>query len=101
MIDQSSKGQPSKEVAFPKLVIKWVGFKIINGSTDATAAEWKFHSSSDINTTVSYPKDFAKDTIKTDVLANLKVNGKLGLELLDESLVRAMDEMQIKARLNN
>ncbi len=85
----------SKEIHFPKLVVKRMGFKIANGSTDATAAQWilEFHNSPDSKTTVSYPKDFAKDTVKSHVLADLKVNGVLGLELLDESLVRAMDQL--------
>ncbi len=96
-------GAELKENYFPKLVIKRVGFKITNGSTDATAAEWELelHSGPDAKTTVSYPKDFAKDTINTHVLADLKVDGELGIELLDEGLVRAMDALQIKAHLNN
>ncbi len=92
-------GEELKENHFPKMVIKRVGFKITNGSTDATAAEWELelYSGPDTKTTVNYPKDFAKDTIKTHVLADLKVNGELGMELLDESLVKALNALLIKA----
>ncbi len=74
-----------------KVIIKRMGFKII----DVTASQWilELLNSPDSKTTVSHPKDFAKDAVNTHVLANLKVKGELGLKLLDESLVRAMDKL--------
>lgn len=89
----------SKEVTFPKITIKRMGFKITNGSTDATAAEWELelHNVPDKKVTVNYPKDFDKDSIKTHVLADLKTNGKLAIELLNESLAKALDTLFIKA----
>lgn len=90
---------PSAELIYPKLFIKRYGFKITNGSTDATAAEWELelHSGPDTKVTLNYPKDFEKDSIKTHVLSDLKVDGKLGLELLNESLEQVME--RVKARL--
>ena len=83
----------SKNVTYPKLVIKRYGFKITNGSTDATAAEWvmELHLGPDNKRTVNYPKDFDKDSINSYVLADLKVNGQLGIELLNDSLQRVME----------
>ena len=48
----------SKNVTNPKFVIKCYGFKIINGSTNGTAAEWvmKFRSCPDRKITMSFPK---------------------------------------------
>ncbi len=87
------------ESHFPKIIIKRMGFKITNGSTDATAAEWELelHSAPDTKVKISYPKDFAKGGIKSYVLADLKTDGKLGLELLNESLVKALNALLIKA----
>ncbi len=85
----------SNKETYPKLVIKRYGFKITNGSTDATAAEWvvELHLGPDEKSTVNYPKDFEKDSIKTYVLADLKMNGKLGLELLTDSLKQVMESL--------
>ncbi len=46
---------------------------------------------------VNYPKDFEKDSIKAYALADLKSEGKLGLELLDENLIKALNALLIKA----
>ena len=81
---------------YPKLIIKRYGFKIINGSTDATAAEWavELQLGADDKRTVNYPKDFEKDSIKTYALSDLKMNGKLGLELLTDSLKQVIELLQ-------
>ena len=78
----------SNNESYPKLVIKRYGFKITNGSPDATAAEWavELHLGPDNKRTVNYPKDFEKDSVNSYVLADLKVNGQLGIELLSHSL---------------
>lgn len=91
----------SNKETYPKLLIKRYGFKITNGSTDATAAEWvvELHSGPDKNHAVNYPKDFEKDIIKTYVLADLKENGELGVTLLNESLQQVMGVVHI--HLNN
>ena len=91
----------SKETTFPKIIIKRMGFKITNGSTDATSTEWELelHNGPDEKLTVNYPKNFDKDKVSTHVLADLKENGKLGIELLDDSLVLAIDALLIKANL--
>ncbi|MEY8199828.1 MAG: hypothetical protein RPS47_11360 [Colwellia sp.] len=79
---------------YPILKIKKIGFKIINGSTDATSAEWRIELTTALGktTTVNYPNDFDKSTIKTYVLAALKVDGKLGAGLLRESLKKVLTE---------
>lgn len=86
----------SNNGTYPKLVIKRYGFKIINGSTDATAAEWimELQLGPDDKRAVNYPKDFEKGSIRTYVLADLKTNGKLGLELLTDSLEQVIELLQ-------
>ncbi len=78
------------EKTYPIITIKRYGFKITNGRTDATAAEWEIEiqAHSGIKRKVSYPRDFDKNSIKTYVLADLKKDGKLGVELLSESFRR-------------
>ncbi len=85
----------SSKETYPKLTIKRYGFKITNGSTDATAAEWAvvLHLGPDNKRTVNYPKDFEKDSVKNYVLADLKENGKLGLELLTDSLKQVIESL--------
>lgn len=85
----------SKPQTVPFITIKRYGFKIINGSTDATAAEWdvEIELESGKKVKVQYPKDFNKDSIKTYVLADLKKDGKLGAELLTESLSRVLKRL--------
>ena len=86
----------------PAITIKRYGFKIINGSTDATVAEWdieiELEPGKKVN--VHYPKDFNKDSTKTYLLADLKKDGKLGAELLTESLARVLgsEMLNLKAR---
>ncbi len=91
----------SEQPTYPTITIKRYGFKIMNGSTDATAAEWsieiELEPGKKIN--VHYPKDFSKDSIKTYVLSDLKKDGKLGSELLTESLARVFKSG--KLNLNN
>ncbi len=91
----------SEKLAYPKIVIKRFGFKVTNGSTDATAAEWdiELQAGSGIKTTLNYPKDFKKDEINTYVLADLKNDGKLGLKLLLGSLVPVLDEVALRLSL--
>jgi hypothetical protein len=85
----------SKQQTVPVITIKRYGFKIMNGSTDATAAEWdvEIELESGKKVKVQYPKDFNKDSIKTYVLADLKKDGKLGAELLTESLSRVLKRL--------
>ena len=85
----------SNKGTYPKLVIKRYGFKITNGSTDATAAEWvaELHLGPDNKRTVNYPKDFEKDSVKTYALSDLKTNGELGLELLTDSLKQVIESL--------
>ena len=84
-----------EESTYPTITIKRYGFKIMNGSTDATAAEWgieiELEPGKKVN--VHYPKDFNRDSIKTYVLADLKKDGKLGVELLTESLARVLKRL--------
>lgn len=91
----------SNKETYPKLIIKRYGFKITNGSTDATAAEWvaELHTRLDKKHTVNYPRDFEKDIVKTYVLADLKEDGELGVTLLNESLQQVMDVVHV--HLNN
>ncbi len=88
----------AKQPTYPIITIKRYGFKIINGSTDATAAQWELEIETQAGKKVNvhYPKDFNKDTIKTYVLADLKQNGKLGVELLSESLVRVLSAKKLE-----
>lgn len=85
----------SKPQTVPVITIKRYGFKIINGSTDATAAEWdvEIELKPGKKVKVQYPKDFNKDSIKTYVLADLKKDGMLGAELLTESLARVLKRL--------
>jgi hypothetical protein len=85
----------SKQQTVPVITIKRYGFKIMNGSTDATAAEWdvEIELESGKKVKVQYPKDFNKNSIKTYVLADLKKDGKLGAELLTESLSRVLKRL--------
>jgi hypothetical protein len=83
------------EKTYPTLTVKRYGFKIMNGSTDATAAEWDIEVEREPGKKVSvkYPKGFEKDSIKTYVLADLKKDGKLGAELLADSLARVLKSL--------
>ena len=85
----------SNKETYPKLIIKRFGFKIINGSTDATAAEWavELHLGPDEKSTVNYPKDFDKSSVKTYALSDLKTNGKLGLELFTNSFKQVIESL--------
>ncbi len=90
-----SVAMPSEQPIYPTITIKRYGFKIINGSTDATAAQWDIDIETEPGKKVNlqYPKDFEKDSIKTYVLADLKIDGKLGAELLIESLARVLNKL--------
>ncbi len=85
----------SEQPVYPTVTIKRYGFKIVNGSTDATAAQWDIEIETEPGEKVNvhYPKDFNKDSIKTYVLADLKIDGKLGTELLAESLARVLKSL--------
>lgn len=88
----------SDKSAYPKLVIKRYGFKIVNGSTDATAAEWllEWELGPDNKRLIHYPNDFEKASLASKPLADIKVNGLLGHDLLLGALKLALAEIRIE-----
>ncbi len=87
----------AEQPTYPSITIKRYGFKIVNGSTDATAAQWDIEIETEPGkkTNVHYPKDFNKESIKTYMLEDLKMNGNLGVELLSESLGRVVSSNKL------
>jgi hypothetical protein len=82
--------QKLSQAPLTQALIKRYGFKIVNGSTDATASQWVLvlENTQGLSKIIRYPDDFSKQDINTANLSQLKQDGKLALNLLLESLAK-------------